>query len=102
MSSSARLNITREEAAQRAAALTVDAYEVSLDLTHGPERFRTASTLTFAASEDAVGPVTAPTQDLQRSEGDRGERTDGMGCDEGGERGHGHKILPLSDSEPAR
>ena len=55
MSSSARLNITREEAAQRAAALTVDAYEVSLDLTHGPERFRTASTVTFAASEDAVG-----------------------------------------------
>ena len=55
MSTAARLNITREEAAQRAAALTVDAYEVSLDLTHGPERFRTASTVTFAASEDAVG-----------------------------------------------
>ena len=56
--SSARLNITREEAAQRAAALTVDAYEVSLDLARGAERFAVTSTVTFAASEDAVGSST--------------------------------------------
>ena len=53
--SSARLNITREEAAARAAALTVDAYEVALDLTRGAERFAVTSTVTFAAAEDAVG-----------------------------------------------
>ena len=42
-------------AAARAAALTVDAYEVSLDLTRGAEHFRTATTVTFAATQDAVG-----------------------------------------------
>ena len=35
MTTAAAMNITREEAAARAAALTVDAYEVSLDLTRG-------------------------------------------------------------------
>ena len=32
VTTAAAMNITREEAAARAAALTVDAYEVSLDL----------------------------------------------------------------------
>lgn len=55
MTTAAAMNITREEAAARAAALTVDAYEVSLDLTRGAEHFRTATTVTFAATQDAVG-----------------------------------------------
>ena len=44
MTTAAAMNITREEAAARAAALTVDAYEVSLDLTRGAEHFHTATT----------------------------------------------------------
>ena len=55
MTTAAAMNITREEAAARAAALTVDAYEVSLDLTRGAEHFHTATTVTFAATQDAVG-----------------------------------------------
>ena len=55
MTTAAAMNITREEAAARAAALTVDAYEVSLDLTRGAEHFHTATTVTFAAAQDAVG-----------------------------------------------
>ena len=50
MTTAAAMNITREEAAARAAALTVDAYEVSLDLTRGAEHFHTATTVTFAAT----------------------------------------------------
>jgi len=55
VTTAAAMNITREEAAARAAALTVDAYEVSLDLTRGAEHFHTATTVTFAATQDAVG-----------------------------------------------
>lgn len=56
--SSARLNITREEAAARAAALTVDSHQVALDLTRGAEHFGVTSTVAFAAAADAVGAST--------------------------------------------
>ncbi len=44
-------NLTREEAAARAAVLRVDSYDVRLDLTTGPETFRTVTTARFACSE---------------------------------------------------
>ncbi|NUR16820.1 MAG: aminopeptidase N, partial [Dermatophilaceae bacterium] len=44
-------NLTRDEAATRAGILRVDAYDVSLDLTTGPENFRTVTTVTFSCSE---------------------------------------------------
>lgn len=44
-------NLTRDEAALRASLLRVDSYDVRLDLTTGPETFRTASTVTFNCSE---------------------------------------------------
>ena len=55
-------NLTREEAQQRAFALTVQSYDVTLDLTTGPETFRTTSTVRFDATDpaptfiDFVGP----------------------------------------------
>jgi len=44
-------NLTRDEAATRAGILHVDAYDVSLDLTTGPENFHTVTTVTFSCSE---------------------------------------------------
>ncbi|GAA5032355.1 aminopeptidase N [Terrabacter aeriphilus] len=44
-------NLTREEAASRAAILHVDAYDVRLDLTTGPETFRTVTTVRFTCSD---------------------------------------------------
>ena len=47
-------NLTREEARERADLLSVEAYDVVLDLTTGPTTFRTRSTVTFAASQDGA------------------------------------------------
>ena len=47
-------NLTRDEARERAALLSVAAYDVALDLTTGPTTFRTRSTVTFAASVDGA------------------------------------------------
>jgi aminopeptidase N len=44
-------NLTREEAAARAALVTVDTHEVELDVTTGPETFATRSTIRFACAE---------------------------------------------------
>ncbi|MEV4902406.1 aminopeptidase N [Citricoccus sp. NPDC055426] len=52
------LNITRTEAAERAAALSVSSYAVELDLTLPGEHFRSATTVTFSAAADAVGTST--------------------------------------------
>ena len=43
-------NLTREEAATRAALVTVDRHDVELDVTTGPETFSTTSTITFTAT----------------------------------------------------
>ncbi|HET7822284.1 MAG TPA: aminopeptidase N [Ornithinibacter sp.] len=40
-------NLTREEAATRAALVTVDRHDVALDVATGPETFSTTSTITF-------------------------------------------------------
>ena len=47
-------NLTRDEARERAALLSVAAYEVALDLTSGPVSFRTRSTVEFTSSEDGA------------------------------------------------
>ncbi|MGO4603591.1 aminopeptidase N [Terrabacter sp. 2YAF2] len=44
-------NLTRDEAASRAGILRVDAYDVRLDLTTGPENFHTVTTVAFTCSE---------------------------------------------------
>ncbi|WP_446664375.1 aminopeptidase N [Flexivirga sp. B27] len=46
-------NLTREEAQRRASALTVESYDVALDLTTGPETFRTTSRVRFTATDTA-------------------------------------------------
>ncbi|HEY8619004.1 MAG TPA: aminopeptidase N [Dermatophilaceae bacterium] len=47
-------NLTRDEARERAALLSVAAYDVALDLTAGPTSFRTRSTVEFTSSEDGA------------------------------------------------
>ena len=48
-------NLTREEAATRAALVTVDRHEVELDLTTGPETFSTRSTIHFTCTQPGAG-----------------------------------------------
>ena len=48
---SADLNMTRDEAAARSQVIVVDAYDVSLDLTTGPETFTSTTTVTFRCSK---------------------------------------------------
>ncbi|MFK4638876.1 aminopeptidase N [Paenarthrobacter histidinolovorans] len=43
------LNLTRDEAANRAELLTVDSYDVTLDLTRGPEVFGSSTVVKFSA-----------------------------------------------------
>ena len=49
-------NLTREEAATRAALVTVDRHDVELDVTTGPETFSTRSTVHFPAPSPAPRP----------------------------------------------
>src|SRR5690625_2765484 len=44
-------NLTRDEARERASFLTVDSYAIRLDLTTGPETFRTETTLRLASTQ---------------------------------------------------
>jgi aminopeptidase N len=46
-------SLTRAEAAERSAVLTVESYLVDLDLTTGDQVFRSTTTITFAATEGA-------------------------------------------------
>ncbi|WP_313558171.1 aminopeptidase N, partial [Miniimonas arenae] len=46
-------NLTRSEAATRAAVLTTESYAVALDLTQGDKTFRSVSTVTFGATPGA-------------------------------------------------
>ncbi len=47
-------NLTRDEAQDRAALLSVASYDVALDLTTGPTNFRTRSNVTFTTSEEGA------------------------------------------------
>lgn len=44
-------NLTRDEAAQRAAVLSIDAYAVELDLTASDTTFPSTTTITFSCRE---------------------------------------------------
>ena len=46
-----KLNVTRAEAAERATRISVDGYDVALDLTTGPDRFSSITTVAFRCSE---------------------------------------------------
>ena len=46
-------NLTREEAKARAAIVTVDSYEIALDLTSSTETFRSVTTVRFAGEKGA-------------------------------------------------
>ncbi|MGO1740091.1 MAG: aminopeptidase N [Actinomycetaceae bacterium] len=56
-------NLTRAEAAERAAVVATRSYRVELDLTHGPEVFGSTTTITFSATPgsatfvDLIAPV---------------------------------------------
>ena len=47
-------NLTRDEARQRARLLTVDSYDVSLDLTTGDKVFRSETEIVFSSTEDGA------------------------------------------------
>ncbi len=47
-------NLTRDEADQRAALLSLASYDVALDLTTGPTTFRTRSTVDFTATQEGA------------------------------------------------
>lgn len=44
-------NLTRAEAIERAAHISVESYAVTIDVSHGPEVFRSSTTVTFSATE---------------------------------------------------
>ena len=46
-----KLNVTRAEAAERATRITVDGYDVALDLTTGPATFHSTTTVAFRCSQ---------------------------------------------------
>ena len=46
-------NLTRVEAQERAALVAVQSYEIDLDLTTGPEIFRSSTTVRFTATAGA-------------------------------------------------
>ena len=48
-------NLTRDEAHERADLLSVESYDVALDLATGPTTFRTRSTVDFMASQEGAG-----------------------------------------------
>ncbi|MGG5260907.1 aminopeptidase N [Phycicoccus avicenniae] len=47
-------NLTRDEAAARAALVTVDTHDVVLDVTQGPETFATTSTIRFSCTTEGA------------------------------------------------
>lgn len=47
-------SLTRTEAAARSALLSVRSYQIELDLTRGPETFRSTTTIVFGATETAT------------------------------------------------
>ena len=66
-------NLTRDEARERAALLTVAAYDVTLDLTTGPTSFRTRSAVTFSSIEEGASTfidLIAPSVELIRLNGE--------------------------------
>ncbi len=48
-------NLTRDEAAQRSRLLTVHTYDVTIDLTTGPETFRSTTVVRFGCSQPGAG-----------------------------------------------
>jgi aminopeptidase N len=76
-------NLTRSEAQERAALIAVDAYAIALDLTTGPETFRSTTTVTFTAtggSSTFIDAITAKVHGvtLNGAELDPGEVSDGL------------------------
>ena len=55
-------NLTRIEAEERAALVTVHDYDVVLDVTTGPEVFRSTTTVRFAAIVRGAQPQAAPSR----------------------------------------
>ncbi|MGN6324748.1 aminopeptidase N [Pseudolysinimonas sp.] len=58
------LNLTRLEAEERSSLVQVDSYDIHLDLTTGDERFRSITTVRFAAKDGASTFIDAITADL--------------------------------------
>lgn len=76
-------NLTRSEAQERAALIAVDAYAIALDLTTGPETFRSTTTVTFTAtggSSTFIDAITAQVHavTLNGAELDPGRVSDGV------------------------
>ena len=57
-------NLTRIEAQERAALVTVHSYDIELDLTTGPEVFRSSTTVTFDAREGSSTFIDALTRSV--------------------------------------
>ncbi|MDP9168251.1 MAG: aminopeptidase N, partial [Actinomycetota bacterium] len=74
-------NLTRDQAAERAALVTIDNYRIALDLTVGEQTFRSTTTVTFdaLAGADTVIDLAA---DTVRSATLNGVEIDASGYDE--------------------
>ncbi|MEV7604550.1 aminopeptidase N [Paenarthrobacter sp. NPDC089322] len=77
------LNLTREEAVQRAELLSVDSYDVTLDLTKGPDVFGSTTVVRFSAEPGASTFIDAITESVHRvtlngTELDPAEVSDGV------------------------
>lgn len=58
------LNLTRLEAEERSSLVQVESYDIHLDLTTGPERFRSITAVRFSAKDGASTFIDAITADL--------------------------------------
>ncbi|MEB3049066.1 aminopeptidase N [Mycolicibacter sp. MYC123] len=74
-------NLTRDQAAERAALITVDNYRVALDLTDGEQTFRSTTTVTFDALPGADTVIDIAAQSV-RSATLNGRALDVSGYDE--------------------
>ncbi|MEA9986598.1 aminopeptidase N [Subtercola sp. RTI3] len=61
-------NLTRVEAQQRAALISVSSYDVTLDVTQGPETFLSTTTVRFTASKGASTFIDAITKNVRTVE----------------------------------
>ncbi|TIH31638.1 aminopeptidase N [Subtercola vilae] len=61
-------NLTRVEAQQRAALISVSSYDVTLDVTQGPETFLSTTTVRFTASKGASTFIDAITKNVRSVE----------------------------------
>ena len=99
-------NLTRLEAQERAAFLAVESYAVALDLTTGPETFRSTTTVRFTADGGTTTFIDAITAEVHsvtlngataRREGRERRAADPARRSAAAERAHGRRRLRVHE-----